>query len=414
MRNDKQARIRALVGLVALVGLLAGSLPAAADPRSRLETLQAKKARVEARRETKALQRQEVSGVIAVLDRKRAEVEDRVSVLDADIDRLDSRISETKADLTAAQQQMLLVTDDLQDVLSDLEARTEIFNERAVAAYIAGPTAYIDSLLSAESVNDLVDRQMHHEAALDSDADLVDGIEDLRDKTTAQREIIEARQAEIVSAKRRLDADKLEIAQVRQEQAIVLAQREEVLGQKQAVLEGVKQDEARLAQVASQLEADSDRIRDILAAQEAAAAAAANSGGAPAPTFSGGALLWPAPGPLTSPYGYRTHPIFGDRRLHTGIDIGAGYGAAVIAADAGIVSYAGAMSGYGNVVVVDHGGGIATTYNHMSAFSVSTGQSVGRGEQVGAIGCTGYCTGPHLHFEVRANGYPVDPMPYLQ
>ena len=108
------------------------------------------------------------------------------------------------------------------------------------------------------------------------------------------------------------------------------------------------------------------------------------------------------------------HPIFGDRRLHTGIDIGAPYGAPVWAADNGTVTYAGVMSGYGNVIVVDHGGGLATTYNHLSAFAVGTGQAVGRGQQVGNVGCSGYCTGPHLHFEVRINGTPVDPMPYLQ
>jgi murein DD-endopeptidase MepM/ murein hydrolase activator NlpD len=86
----------------------------------------------------------------------------------------------------------------------------------------------------------------------------------------------------------------------------------------------------------------------------------------------------------------------------------------VWAADNGTVTFAGVMSGYGNVIVIDHGGGLATTYNHLSAFAVGVGQSVGRGQQVGNVGCTGYCTGPHLHFEVRINGTPVDPMPYLQ
>jgi murein DD-endopeptidase MepM/ murein hydrolase activator NlpD len=125
-------------------------------------------------------------------------------------------------------------------------------------------------------------------------------------------------------------------------------------------------------------------------------------------------LLWPAAGPITSGFGYRIHPIFGTRTLHTGIDIGAPYGAPVVAADSGTVIYAGTMSGYGNVVMVDHGGGISTLYGHLSAFSVGNGQSVGRGTRIASVGCTGYCTGPHLHFEVRINGTPVDPMPYLQ
>ncbi len=128
----------------------------------------------------------------------------------------------------------------------------------------------------------------------------------------------------------------------------------------------------------------------------------------------GGQLLWPAIGPITSPFGWRIHPIFGTREFHPGVDIGAPYGSTVIAADAGVIEFAGVMTGYGNVVVIDHGGGLATLYGHLSAYAVAVGQNVGRGAPIANVGCTGYCTGPHLHFEVRINGVPVDPMPYLQ
>ncbi|MDQ3708049.1 MAG: M23 family metallopeptidase, partial [Actinomycetota bacterium] len=130
-------------------------------------------------------------------------------------------------------------------------------------------------------------------------------------------------------------------------------------------------------------------------------------------TASSSGFLWPADGVKTSDFGWRTHPIFGTGRLHSGIDIGAAYGSPISAAASGTVVSAGTMSGYGNVVVLDHGGGIATLYAHQSSVAVGTGQAVQRGQTIGYVGSTGYSTGPHLHFEVRVSGTPVDPMGYL-
>jgi len=130
-----------------------------------------------------------------------------------------------------------------------------------------------------------------------------------------------------------------------------------------------------------------------------------------------GRMLWPAPGRLTSRYGYREHPIYGDRRFHAGIDIGGGSGARVSAADSGIVTYAGVASGYGTLVVISHGtqGGrdVSTAYAHMGLLTVREGQAIDRGDKVGEIGNEGNSTGPHLHFEVRLNGDPVDPLDYV-
>jgi murein DD-endopeptidase MepM/ murein hydrolase activator NlpD len=100
-------------------------------------------------------------------------------------------------------------------------------------------------------------------------------------------------------------------------------------------------------------------------------------------------------------------------RMHTGIDIGASYGTAIRAAAAGRVVYSGWMSGYGNLVAIDHGGGVSTAYGHQSSIAVGNGQVVSQGQTVGYVGCTGHCFGPHLHFEVRVNGTPVDPLGYL-
>ena len=128
-------------------------------------------------------------------------------------------------------------------------------------------------------------------------------------------------------------------------------------------------------------------------------------------------MLWPAPGLLTSRYGTRVHPIYGDSRFHAGIDIGGGLGARVSAADGGTVIYAGSAAGYGTLVVITHGvvGGrdLSTAYAHMGQLDVYEGQIVGRGEKVGEIGNEGNSTGPHLHFEVRRDGEPVDPLDYV-
>jgi murein DD-endopeptidase MepM/ murein hydrolase activator NlpD len=126
-----------------------------------------------------------------------------------------------------------------------------------------------------------------------------------------------------------------------------------------------------------------------------------------------GTMIRPVNGPITSGFGYRIHPIFGYRRFHSGVDFGVGYGTPIRAADSGTVVYATGMGGYGNVIMINHGGGISTLYAHQSSFAV-TGGSVGKGQVIGYVGSTGWSTGPHLHFEVRVNGSPVDPMGYIR
>jgi murein DD-endopeptidase MepM/ murein hydrolase activator NlpD len=125
------------------------------------------------------------------------------------------------------------------------------------------------------------------------------------------------------------------------------------------------------------------------------------------------AFVWPARGPITSGFGVRRHPIFGTREMHTGIDIGAPLGSPVVSARAGRVIYAGWETGYGKLVRIDHGDGLTTTYSHLSQISVRVGQVLDLGDTVGKVGSTGYSTGPHLLFEIRVHGRPLDPLKYL-
>lgn len=126
-----------------------------------------------------------------------------------------------------------------------------------------------------------------------------------------------------------------------------------------------------------------------------------------------GTLARPVPGALSSGFGPRIHPIHGYSLMHNGIDMNAGSGQAIVSASSGTVIFAGAKGGYGNTIMVDHGGGMVTLYAHQSKFAVSAGQSVERGQTIGYVGSTGVSTGPHLHFEVRINGNPVNPAKYL-
>ena len=399
-----RSRASRIVLSLLLAGLVATALPAAADPQDRLQDIRDRQAQVGEKLDKLDARSDELLGRIEVLDEKREEVDRRVDALDARLKDLQVSIEKMRDDLADAQHRISLLTKELQQHLEDLQARTEVYSARAIAIYKAGPGVHVDGLLTADTFSELFDKWAYYQASVDSDSQLISEIQVLRDETTTRREQVEAERERIAKAKLRLEEDRAEIAAVRDQQAAVLAARQAVLSEKNAVLAQVESRKSSYEQIQEQLQADAAAIENLLAF----------SGSSGTYPTGGGQLAWPAAGPVTSGYGWRTHPIFGDRRLHAGIDIGAPYGAPVVAADEGTVVYAGVMSGYGNVVVVDHGGGLATTYNHMSAILVGQGQPVSRGSQVGSIGCTGYCTGPHLHFEVRVNGSAVDPMPYLQ
>ena len=189
--------------------------------------------------------------------------------------------------------------------------------------------------------------------------------------------------------------------------------------EQQVLLAQAQNDKATAEAALAELQASSNAITAMLQQRAAARAAASSAGGGGGGAVSyqavsgSGVFMWPVSGPITSPFGYRDHPIFGRQILHAGIDIGVDEGTPVAAADSGVVVDADWLGGYGYAVIIDHGNGLSTVYGHNSSLNVSPGQSVSKGQIIAYSGSTGNSTGPHVHFEVRSGGEPVDPMGYL-
>jgi murein DD-endopeptidase MepM/ murein hydrolase activator NlpD len=185
--------------------------------------------------------------------------------------------------------------------------------------------------------------------------------------------------------------------------------RDELLASKGRIETTRSRKKTSLAALTAAERADATEIDALqqVSAELAAKIQAAQSHSTVRRTVSASGLTWPVSAPVTSPFGWRWG------RMHEGVDLGAPYGAPIAAAAAGTVIYAGWLGGYGNLTVIDHGGGLATAYGHQSRIVVSVGQNVAQGETIGYVGSTGHSTGPHLHFEVRVDGAAVDPLGYL-
>ena len=311
----------------------------------------------------------------------------------ADRIRLDQDITKTEAELKAAQER--------------LQSREKVFYKRVRDIYINGRLSYLDVVVGSKDFSDFANRMEMLKRILQADMELINTIKTERE--------------EIASKKAKLEADRakvLELEKVAQEKQTIINQKK---AERQAVLERAMNDRDTADRAYNELMASSASITAMLqqrAAERAAAAAAASQGGggggATTTWVQGtGQLAAPVNAPITSDFGWRIHPIYGTSRLHAGTDFGVDEGTPVHAADGGVVVEAGWISGYGYTVIIDHGNGISTLYAHNSDVAVSPGQTVSKGQVVSYSGNTGGSTGPHLHFEVRINGEPTDPMGYL-
>jgi murein DD-endopeptidase MepM/ murein hydrolase activator NlpD len=285
-------------------------------------------------------------------------------------------------------------------LLRRLKRAQHVLAGRLVAIYKADQPDFVSVVLEADGFNDLLERADYLSKIGEQDSAIVDRVRELKEESARKRLLLLSLKNRAEAAVREIEAQQRALEQTR---AAVEARQSDLSGarrQKQSTLGGVRTSRNELEGDLAALEAASRQVTGQLQ-------------GAGGPSVAGpirqgsGGYIWPVNGPVVSPFGMRWG------RLHAGVDIAVPSGTAIRASAAGRVAIAGWMGGYGNYTCIQHGGGIATCYAHQSSIGVSVGQSVSQGQVIGSSGCTGHCLGPHVHFEVRINGTPVDPMGYL-
>jgi murein DD-endopeptidase MepM/ murein hydrolase activator NlpD len=273
-----------------------------------------------------------------------------------------------------------------------------------------GSMSYVDVIMNAKSVTDLIKRIDYVNRIVEYDKNLVNSLRQTEELISVKLE---------ETQKQKDDLEVMEQFETKQMNSYT-----ETLAAKKLLIEALEADELEYMSQRDQLESSSKAIEDqlkaiaeeerrqALAAQAARQRAAASS--VSVYTYDGNPLQWPLPGNrnITSNFGGRTSPINGKYENHKGVDVGAGYGTQVLAAEGGTVVTSGWVNGFGNTIIINHGSGMSTLYAHNSSLLVSQGATVTRGQAVAKIGSTGWSTGNHMHFEVRINGVPNNPMNY--
>ena len=299
-----------------------------------------------------------------------------------EINTLTTQLNDTKLRITQT-------LEDLDNIQAEFETQNEALSERLRTMYKNGDGGMISVLFGSSSMTDLLTNveMMKKIYALD---------ESLLDSIAAHHDEVEEKKNQLVELKEQLESQQNDLntkqASLQSDMYAVELLRNQVESDR----------EAQIAQLA-QMQREADALKNEIVRLQSAMA------------YAGGTMCWPAASGtiITSPFGYRTHPILGYQDFHTGIDIGAYGGTNILAANSGKVITAAYHWAYGYYVMIDHGGGIVTLYAHSSRLLVNPGDVVAKGQVIALVGSTGMSTGAHLHFEVRVNGDYKDPLNYV-
>jgi murein DD-endopeptidase MepM/ murein hydrolase activator NlpD len=383
------ARRLLLALFLSLLALIPAALstPARAD---RLQSLQQKIATAQAEEARLSSEIGSIESEIRALEREVSGVSVRLDTLENDL-----RLQQEK--LNRVLRLFRFQTQQLDFLRREYNVSVHRLNLRLIALYEGEEPSSLDVFLSSGSISDALEHIDYTHDIGAQDAQISTQVGTAKDKMHSARERTKLTKAKVETVTRTIAARTAEVR----------AEKERLLISEKGLSQAKGNKRERLVEVKQSKEEYLHEVAGILAANAQVTATIQSSGSSSydsSPSSSG--LIWPVSGPVVSGYGMRWG------RMHMGIDIAVGYGTPIHAAASGTVIFAGWMGGYGNFVIVDHGGGLSTAYAHQSSIAVGGG-TVSQGQVLGYVGCTGHCFGPHLHFEVRINGSAVDPLGYL-
>lgn len=320
-------------------------------------------------------------------------VSERLRQIQEELRVATAEYKEVKGQLDSVEDKISDNTELLQKTEADLKVKNKKLQQRVRDIYINGQISYVDVLFGAKDFADLMTRMDVLKRIIKHDYDLIMKVRE--EKATVE------------NTRAQLEKDKAEAEVLVTDAQAKKAKVEDKESEQQVLLDQAIYDRDTSERMYEEIMAASQEVANMIRRSHMSSA---GYSGAPA---GAGGMIWPISGPITSEFGWRTHPIFGTARFHSGLDIGGDYGMPIYAAASGTVIYAGWISGYGNAVIIDHGGGVTTLYGHNDSLNVSEGENVAQGQVIAMCGSTGNSTGPHCHFEVRENGEPVSPYGYL-